>query len=364
MNPASSRSLAASITLLSACSSFSSDGPSRSDVITALVEDVMVPAHDELAATTAALAGSAEFCGAGATAGLAAAQTAWRHAHQAMGRTEAFGFGPATDDHHDAALLFWPTRPELVEAIVMDTAAIDASTVAALGAAAKGLPAIEAQLFDPVGGDAAVLARFADETTGARRCTLVALLAADAAAHGEALRGAWAPDGGDFGGELVNAGTGVGRYAKVQAALDEVLNGAIAMLQVIDDLELAVPLGSKTGGVPVPEQVPSPWADDSIAMTRAQLAAVGALWHGAGRPGLRQLVRARSPLLVPDVDAAILAADAALGAITGPLRVAVVDDAPVVQTAIDRVKDVRRLFTVDVAQQLDGTVTLSDNDGD
>lgn len=349
----------------SACTSFSSDGTSRIEVITALVEDVFVPAHDDLATATAALATSASLCDETA-ARLAMAQTAWKDAQLALGRTAAFTYGPATDDHHTAALFFWPTRPELVDEAIVGTAMIDAAFVEGLGAAAKGLPAIEAQLFDPTGGDEAIIAALSSEPEAARRCALVGLLAANASERAEALRTAWIDGGGDYGGELIRAGGVDTRFDKVQAALDEVLNGPIAALQVIDDIELATPLGKKTDGTPQPELVPSPFANDSVALLRAQLASVAAVWHGGGemRPGLRQLVLSRSPSLPEQVDAALIAADGALAAMTTPLAILVVDDPATVQLAIDRIKDVRRLFTADVAQQLDGTVTLSDNDGD
>ncbi|HET6584229.1 MAG TPA: imelysin family protein, partial [Nannocystaceae bacterium] len=171
-------------------------------------------------------------------------------------------------------------------------------------------------------------------------------------------------DGGDFGGELVRAGGSDTRYSSVKAALDEIVNGIIALLQLVDDTKLARPLGSKTGGTPQPELVPSPYADDSVAMIRANLESTTALWRGEGGLGLRDLVVLRSRELADAVDAAFAAADEALQAIDIPLRDAVVSKPEDVQRAIDRVKDLRRLFTVDIAQQLDVTVTLSDNDGD
>jgi predicted lipoprotein len=355
-----------------ACSSFSTNSTSRTEVITALVEDVYVPAHDDLARATADLAASAALC-SDTAARLGAAQIAWKDAQTTFGRTAAFAFGPALDDRHTAALFFWPTRPELVDEAVAGTATIDAAFVEALGAAAKGLPAIEAQIFDPLGGDARVIAALSTEPDAARRCALVGELAANASTRADALRTAWIEPGGDYGGELVRAGTTDSRYDRVQAALDEVLNGPIAALQVIDDVDLAAPMGSKTGGTPQPQLVPSPFANASMELVRAQLSSVAAVWFGAPSGaaadpavslGLRRLVLSRSPTLPDEVDAALAAADEALAAITVPLAVAVVDDPARVQTAIDRVKDVRRLFTADVPQQLDGTVTLSDNDGD
>lgn len=356
--------LAFAFAVTAGCREESEPGPPREDVIAALVADVMIPAHVELASEAAALADAADFCADEAAGDLVSVHDAWRAAHRGFGRTEAFGYGPAVDEHFDSALLFWPTRPENAEEIVAGSDPIDAAVVAGLGATSKGLPAIEAQLFDPEGGDAAVLARYQDATTGERRCTFVGLLAADAAANAEALRSAWADDGGDFGGELVRAGGSDTRYSSVKAALDEVVNGIIALLQVVDDTKLARPLGSKTGGTPQPQFVPSPYADDSVAMIRANLEGVRSLWTGKGGLGLRDMVVARKSTLADTVDDAFDAADDALLAIGPPLREAVESAPADVQRAIDRVKDLRRLFGVDVAQQLDVTVTLSDNDGD
>jgi predicted lipoprotein len=349
--------------LLAACNEPGPSGPERGDVIADLVSQVLAPAHAELSMPMNALAGATMFCENGDPLGLGEVQVAWRTAHQAFGRTEAFGYGPAMDEHYDAALLFWPTRPDTLESLVVGTDPIDDALVAGLGAASKGLPALEAQLFDPIGGEMSLGMRFADDEAGMRRCTLVRLIAGDASEAAEALMLGWTTDG-SFGEELATAGQGSARYPSVQAGIDEIVNGVIAVLQLIDDTKLGKPLGTKTGGVPQPDLVPSPYADDSIAMIRANLEGVASVWKGGGGLGLRDLVAARSETLAADVDAAIDAADAALAAIDQPLRTAVVDAPAQVQSAIDRIKDLRRLFTVDVAQQLDVTVTLSDNDGD
>lgn len=349
--------------LLCGCSDGTTDGLPRTEVTAALVADVMIPAHAELTEQTTGLAALAGFCSEGATVGLGEVHDAWRRSHQAMGRTEAFGYGPAQDDHYGAALLFWSTRPENLEAVVLGADPIDRALVDSLGATSKGLPAIEAQLFDPIGGDVAVLARFdPTDPAGARRCALVGLLAADASASAESLHQAWAPGG--FGSELVQAGAEGSRYRSSRAALDEIVNGVISLLERIDDTKLGKPLGSGTGGMPQPALVLAPWADDSIAMIRANLGGVMALWHGGGGLGLRDLVAPRSEPLAASVDAGLEDADQALAEIDGPLRTAITSSPQKVQAAIDRFKHLRRLFTVDVSQQLDVTITLSDNDGD
>lgn len=347
------------LTLACGCSESGARGPSRGSVVADLVHDTALPHHESLGTSTAALPAAFDFCAAPSAASIAAAQDAWRLAAGDWAGVEAFFYGPAMDDHVDAAVWFWPTRPELIEDVLAGDAPIDAALVDGLGAAAKGLPAIEAQLFDPAGGD--VLSRFDPaDPIAARRCALVRELAIDVDEHAGALVETWSSGYADDLAAPPNA-----RYEDERAALDEMVNGIIGLLQLVDDHKLAIPFGSKTNGMAQPDLVESRYSDQSLAAIATNLATVRALYLGAGDGlGLQDLVVARSPMLDESIVAALDDADAAVAAIPPPLRVAVGESFVPVQTAIDAVKQLRRFFTADLAQQLGVTVTISDNDGD
>ncbi|MBC8074324.1 MAG: hypothetical protein IAG13_38750 [Deltaproteobacteria bacterium] len=314
----------------------------------------------ELALDAAEQAAALEFCTAPTADAIAGAQQRWRGDASTWCATEAFGYGPAMEQHLDAQIWFWPTRPETVDDIVADTATIDAALVDGLGTASKGLPAIEAQLFD-----SDVLARFDPaDPAGVRRCALVHELALDVAEQAAALEQAWAEDGDDFGGLLSRPGGDNPSYPDEQSALDELVNGIIVVLQIVDDTKLGKPLGVKTGGTPLPELVEAPYSDASLDTIAADLATVRALYLGADGLALDDLIIARSPMLDETINQQLDDADAAIAAVPPPLRTAITEHPFEVQLAIDAVKALRRSFSADLAQQLGITVTLSDNDGD
>lgn len=348
-----------SFAIVCACSDSGARGPSRGSVVADLVRDVALPHHEALGSSTAALPAAFDLCAAPTNATIASAQDAWRLAASDWAGVEAFFYGPAMDDHVDAAVWFWPTRPEMLEDVIAGDAPIDAALVDGLGAASKGLPAIEAQLFDPAGGD--VLARFAPAVpVAARRCALVHELAIDVDEHAGALVDAWTSGYADDLADPPNA-----RYDDDRAALDEIVNGIIGLLQRVHDQKIGIPFGGKTNGTPQPDLVESRYSDESLAAITTNLATVRALYLGVDDGlGLQDLVVARAPMLDESIRTALDEADAAVAAIPPPLRVAVGESFVPVQNAIDAVKQLRRLFTADLAQQLGVTVTISDNDGD
>ncbi|HWB82382.1 MAG TPA: imelysin family protein [Nannocystaceae bacterium] len=348
-----------SLAIVCACGESGPRGPSRGSVVADLVHDTALPHHESLGTSSAALPPAFEFCAAPNAAAITAAQDAWRLAASDWAGVEAFFYGPAKDDHVDAAVWFWPTRPELIEELLAGDAPIDAALVDGFGAADKGLPAIEAQLFDPTGGD--VLTRFDPaDPIAARRCALVRELAIDVGEHAGALAETWSSGYADDLAEPPNP-----RYEDERAALDEMVNGIIFLLQLVDDHKLGIPFGSKSNGMAQPDMVESRYADQSLAAIATNLATVRKLYLGVGDGlGLQDLVLARSPMLDDEIVLALDQADAAIAAIPPPLRVAVGDSFVPVQNAIDAVKQLRRLFTADLPQQLGVTVTISDNDGD
>jgi predicted lipoprotein len=272
------------------------------------------------------------------------------------------------EDNIDDAVDFWPVRTDAVDATLAMDVPPTADYVDNLGVASKGLPVIEYLLFDPEGGNAAVLAALqAPDGVGDHRCAFVAALAADVATQSTALRTAWDPAAGNFVAELANAGESSMTFATVQMALDDIVNESIFALQDITDAKLGTPLGSTSGGVAQPEDVESRFSDNSWADIGSDLEGVAAVYLGAPEGfGLTHLVAPEAP----DLDQAIrdqiqLCQTSVAGAVDGPpVRTQIVDDPMAVEAIREQVRELRRLFAVDLANLLAVTVTLNDNDGD
>ncbi|MCA9705789.1 MAG: imelysin family protein [Myxococcales bacterium] len=346
-------------------------GPSRSEVLASLTSTVIVPHYAELRDSAPPLVAAAEaLCGAPDAASLGAAQQAWRAVRLPLQRAEAHAFGPIEDERIGTAIDFWPVRTDAVETTI---AALPAGgdpptpeAVASLGTASKGLPVLEYLLFDPEGGDAAVLASL-DATTdaGRQRCGYAAALAADVALQTAALHTAWDPAGEDFAAELAQAGHGSERYMSVQMALDEVVNRVAFSLQDAADAKLGTPLGTASGGLPEPQSVASRFSDHSVDELSADLDGVAEVYGGReGGLGLRDIVVPLDAELDAAIEEQLGVAHAALGAIDRPLRQAVLENPGPVEVAREEILTLRRLIEVDVAGLLGVTITLGDNDGD
>lgn len=314
-------------------------------------------AHDHAKALREAIAG---FCAGPDGAGLDATQAAWMQLRGPWKRITALSFGPLMDQGFDTAIDFWPARINSIEgglsAGVSSQAELDA-----LGVASKGMPAIEYFLFDPIGGDAAVLGLFT-AAEGQARCAHVELLAADVELRLEELDAAWREAGG-FAEQLAQAGDSEA-FPTVALAIDRLLNAMIAGIHDIEDPKLAKPLGLAVGE-PQPDLVESRFSDRSLLDARDTLDGFAQAYLGSdGAQGLTLVVASESPEVDRRVRDALTAAEQALADVPEPLRTAIVDAPDQVAAAEQAVHELRTVLTAEVAALLGVTVSLSDNDGD
>lgn len=296
------------------------------------------------------------FCASPDAARLDAAQDAWMQLRAPWKRLLAVQLGPIIEDGYESAIDFWPVRTNSIEGGVA-TGSTTQAELDTLGVASKGMPAIEYLLWDPINGDAAVLAAMTPA-----RCTYTSLLAADVTLRLTELEATWR-DG--FADEFTGAAES-SMYPTLAAALDELVNGLIAGLHDIDDMKLAKPLGLASGVGPDPTLVESHFSMRSLADARDGLAGFEAAYLGADAEhiGLTVLIAQKSPDIDADVREALERAKQALDAVPEPLTDAIVNDPELVSEAENAVEQLRVVMTADVASLLGVTVSLSDNDGD
>lgn len=343
--------------------------PGRNEVLESIALDVIVPTYRELEAKAAAQATAVEaLCGSSGPTqdSLDEAQRAWRAVRVPLRQSDAFAFGPVEDERIGSAIDFWPAREDAITTALAAAETPTPEYVDALGVATKGLPVIEYLLFDPEGGDAAVLQALDPDTSdGAYRCAFVTALAADVAQQTTALGQAWDLDGGNFATELAQAGSGSERYDSVQMAVDELLNANLAALTQATDMRLGKPLGTRNGGTPQPDSVESRFSDNAIADLQASLQGVKTVYMGSEDGlGWTDLVAADAPSLDESIREQFARAEEALAALDEPLRTAVTGDGGPAEKARAELLELRRLFTVDVIGLFGGTVTFNDADGD
>src|SRR4030095_12763006 len=170
-------------------------------------------------------------------------QDAWRRTRAVWKQSEAFAIGPA-ETLRSAAKIDWsPVRSERIEERIAGTDELTAAYVADLGANLKGFLALEYLLFDPAGGDAAVLQALDADV---RRRGMVRALAENLRDETVILRGAWVPGAGDFATELGNAGNGSSVFPTVKSAVETLVHRLIFLSQEVADAQLLAALGTRT----------------------------------------------------------------------------------------------------------------------
>lgn len=347
-------------------SSGSGGGPSREALLGSLASTVFVPTYVEFAAASAELASSAaSLCEAPTAATLQAAREQWRVTRQPLKQAEAWAFGPIKTLNIETAVDFWPIRPDAAEAAFAMGEAPTPQWVESQGTAAKGLPVVEYLLFAPIGDDAMVLASL-DVTTdqGAHRCAVAQALALQTSVRAEELRAAWDPADGGFADRLSADGDDTPGNPSLKMAIGDVINGVIFVLQDITDAKMGRPLGFKNGGTPQPDDVESRFSDNDRADMLANLQGAALVYLGDGDIGLTDVIVGLDPALDASIRSQFDRAREAIAGLEQPLRLSVVDGPAPVETARDVVRDLRRLFEVDLATLLGINVALSDNDGD
>ncbi|MEE8305577.1 MAG: imelysin family protein, partial [Candidatus Tectomicrobia bacterium] len=121
----------------------------RSHMLRHLAHQVMSPTYTAFATAVHELnRTTTPFCDAPTAVHLATLQDAWRRAVALWQRSAAFRLGPASAVA--SSIDFWPTRPRLIERHLTSSQPLTAAFLASVGSAARGLPAIEYLLFDPI----------------------------------------------------------------------------------------------------------------------------------------------------------------------------------------------------------------------
>ncbi|WP_170319758.1 imelysin family protein [Polyangium spumosum] len=355
----------------SSCETPTADDTAQRAVMRDLAYEVMLPIYEELEQEALPLPASVgAFCDAPTEETLSAAQAAWRAARVPWKHAEAFRFGPVEDLRLGTALDFWPARVDSIEAaIAAAPETVPVAHITSLGVSTKGLPALEYLLFDPAGGNAAVLASLGSaDAVGKKRCSYARALAEAIAANATAAEDAWSLEGGAFVDQVAKAGTGSVVFPTGQDGIARVVNLLIATMQAVNENRVSEPLGVVSGAGPDPSLVESRFSDDSIDDLLNILRGVEDVYlgrHGErGGRGITELVAARSPAIDAAVRKAFSDAMAASAAIPPPLREAISKDPAAVTKAHDALRVLRRLLSTDVASVLGVSVTLSDNDGD
>ncbi len=360
--------LFSSLIILGSCSGGGGSGePSfdQSAMLKQLVDNVILPSYQDFSNQGQNLSTSLQtLCGTVNESNLQAAQNSWKNAQGALKTIEGFSFGPYTKLGLEAKLDFWPTRPDDIETTIANNPEFNKDSVANLGAAVKGLPALEYLLFNPSGDNATIVSALSDS----KRCAYLKALGEDVSANVTLLYNAWAPEQGSYGLSLATAGQGSQDYPSLNTAINDIINNMSSMIEQAKDTKLGKPLGYKDGGVAQPNSVESPYSHYSLQDLIRNFEGLQDFYlgsyNGSAGLGLHHFVQSKSVNLASDMDIAIAEAITALKAIPEPLSQSVLDQHDLVDAAYVKVRNVQDLLRGPISSLLGVTVSFSDSDGD
>ena len=349
------------------CSTSSKDtSADAKPVLVDIANDVILPTYRAADASADALRVAVKALDAAPSATtLTAAQSAWRAARKDWHQGEAFRFGPVKTKDISGAIDYWPARGEAIDAFITGPSEVNAASLAALGANARGFQAIEYVLFDSAAGDAAVLTRLTTDPAAKRRMLYLVTAAEHLEGKTSELYAAWDPAAGNFARELTEAGSGAALFPSAKSAVDQLVNSTVFAVDLVTGTKIGKPYGTKSGGNPVADQEESPRSDNSIADMLDTLEGAKNVYVGAkSRKGLGDLVRAKSPALDTRVLALIEDAKAKIAAIPPPFRTAITTQRPAVEAAYQAMRALKNALQTEVTGALATTLQFNDNDGD
>ena len=299
-----------------------------------------------------------------AAAALATTRADWSY-------TAAMWTGPVME-HRSWAVVDWPPEPdEIADLLADETKELTTERIGSrVGADQRGLGAAEVLLDwhsraaggDGIGAGAGGGAPVPAGEPG-RRCDYLRSVSAVVLDEAELVLDNWTTsfEGGAPYMETLSA--------EAEMGVDDLVNDSIFLLEAVTDLELGRALGETSTEADVEAVIEGPLglgAGDVLAHLRG----IRTVMIGSRSPDdpTDGEPRGLSLLLTDDLGQRLVtqldSADAAVSAIEGPLRYAVVNDPGMVSSARAALKELQVTISTEVVSQLGVTIGFSDADGD
>lgn len=271
-------------------------------LLTNLSDNVIAPAYQAFSEQTAAAHQVINnYCQAQSSALLTQAQTSWRDAMAQWQQIEMMQIGPLTENSSTLRnnIYSWPVVSSCgvdqdvmyFEQGVINTTPYD---ITARTSTRRGLDALEYLLFNQNTAHSCstqkdILNTWADKSDAQRitaRCNFAVEVANDLNNSASLLVALWSGENG-YGQVLQNAGQENNKYATAHDGVNALSDALFYLDKMTKDEKLATPLGlfsNSCGGVGsvCPENVESPYSDNSIDNLINNLIGFKALFNGQG----------------------------------------------------------------------------------
>lgn len=317
--------------------SVSAEVPSVQNVIQNYARNVIFNTYTDLAEQTKLLRAAIIELQLDTTAkSLNQAQNAWRSARRPWEQSEAFLFGPVDTQGIDPSLDSWPINATDIQNVVSSDTPLTMETVSAFDPSLKGFHVIEYLLFGNSND------KTASELT-ARELTYLNATVNALLNDMQALADAWNPNGGNFLSEFSKAGAGSTTYPSLASAVQEMIEGRVGIADEVGTGKLSKPLAGRDPTL-VESQFSANSRTDFINNIRGLQNVYTGTYLLSEGPGLNDLVRSVNPALDEAINSQIEKTIAALYAIPQPFTESILNNAELVQTAVDEVKNLVTLM--------------------
>ena len=356
MRPALTRSIPVFGVLLLLLAACGSDGASRDEVLIGITDGVAVPAYEALARDAAQMErDAAALCGAPSAASLEAARQSWRAARASWMQSEAVQFGPVMD-RRSVRLVDWsPTDADGIDEMLAGGPVPIGDIREVIGSDLRGFGAVEYLLF---------VEGALDRLTGSEaRCSYLTGLTEVIRDETEGILAEWV-DGTASRAAYKDYFTGRSDSAALSsAAVADVVRTQVFLIRGIVDMQLANALGLR--GEPDFSMIPGTAADHGLHDIRSNLLGMRAVYEGVDDGlGLSGLVRPLSEETDGSMREHFADSLAAVDAIDGPLKVALVERTDQVRGLYDQLASLQRTLSTEVVSLLGVSVGFTDTDGD
>jgi len=327
-------------------------GVTKSEVLAALVEQVVVPNTAALAQTSRGLDEDiARLVAAPTLTSLRAAREQWQRALLSWKRADAFRNGPIMDNNCLLRVMFWPVRPAALDALLQSTEAIDDASIKSMGVDRRGLFALEYLLYSAE-ADETIVAAFAGPA-GERRARLARSLAGNVSF-----------DADNAARSLGNGKAYAGKFA--DGGQDNLNRLALQLTYTVENLcaqrLVRISALAKSGRL-APTDVEASGSRMSQQVVLTYLRAAEELYLGVAH-GLSELVKAQSPAVDEGLRSAFSRAISAVSHLGLPLEEIARREPAELDAAANVLKKLERALKSDLASTLGVTSTSTSVDGD
>ena len=345
--------------LLLASIACTSNGPTDSEVLISLTDEVVVPTYEGVAQDAAQLSRDVEaLCANPGGSSLEAARQSWRVARASWAMSRPMAFGPVMDRRSERYVDWSPTNSAGIEALLTDDRTLSAFEVREMLASnLRGFGAIEYLLFR----DDTLASADGSESLCPYLTGMTEIVRDET---GEIFTD-WSVGSG-IGTSYSEYFTGRADVAILpDAAVSEVVRNQVFLIREIVDMWLASALGLR-GDAPDLTMIPGSAADNGLQDLRNEILGMQAIFEGVGEDGLgiSDLIRPLSEETDNRIKEQFTAALTAIDAAEGPLRVALQERPEQVHAVHESLQNLQITISTEVVSLLGVSVGFTDTDGD